>query len=460
MPLLGGKSKATRPKFLLNLRIDELINIPQSSGYCFVRWHLKEGTGSSGHRLAKVSSDDEASLGAHQSHGLTPRVLVENHRARWNYQLEKPIQVKLQVGKNKKLEAKKLVLDVYFEFLETGPKEAGINRAKRTSLEAPNIIKTSNNVYAPKVSGKLHLGSVSLNISEYVRRDEQPLINRFLLKKSKVNSIINVTVQMKLIRGSYDDFDVSKTASGQLPGNVRSGIDDILEDSSDKSSPISSTYQSSQSGSPRSNQYPQSIRGSVRMVNGNMSPLNASVNGSVNGKAQSYMGMTSPSTQGNTISSSINPLVENLYQKTFQLPWDPRPGEFTPKECVEDILQGGNGWARNEKGISLIDIQALKLIEMEVDYKENEQFGANEKMNANKRMEKASSADDYNAMDKREFLEKKQNWSHVSQTQRDKIKNENNEGNAMLEEGEAQLEDFTAEQIKDTKSWTVHRILA
>lgn len=458
MPLLGGKSKATRPKFLLNIRIDELINIPQSSGYCFVRWHLKEGTGLSGHRLARAASDDESNLGGHQSHGTTPRTLVENHRARWNYQLEKPIQVKLQVDKYKKLEAKSLVMDVYFEFLENGSKEAGIARAKRTSLDAPNIVKTSNNVYAPKVSGKLHLGTVSLNISEYVRRDEQPLTNRFLLKKSKVNSIINVTVQMKMIRGTYDDFDVSKSASGQLPGNVRSGIDDILEDSSGRSSPVSSNCQSSPGGSPRSTQYPQSLRGSVRMVNGNLSPLNASGNGS--GKAQSYTGVGSPSTQGNTISSSMNPLVENLYQKTFQLPWDPRPGEFTPKECVEDILQGGNGWARNEKGINLIDIQALKLVEMEVDYQENVQFGANEKISANKRMEKASSADEYNAMDKREFLEKKQNWSHVSQTQRDKIKEENNEENAMLEEGEAQVEDFTADQIKDTKSWKVHRILS
>ena len=59
----------------------------------------------------------------------------------------------------------------------------------------------------------------------------------------------------------------------------------------------------------------------------------------------------------------MSPLIESLYQKTFKLPWDPRPGEFTPRERVEDILQGGNGWAKNEKGINLIDLQALRLNE-------------------------------------------------------------------------------------------------
>lgn len=458
MSLLSGKNKSHRPKFLLNLRIDELINIPQSSGYCYVKWNLKEGTGSTIHRLRNSSEDENDKIG-HQSHGLTPRVPVENHRARWNYQLDKPIQVKLQVDKTRNLEAKRLVLEIYFEFLDQNAQnnpERIAQKPKKTSLDAPNVVRSSNNVYSPKVVGKLQLGTVSLNLAEYVRENEQPITNRFLLKKSKVNSIINVTVQMKLIRGTYEDFLISKASGSQAANGMRLGIDDILDDNSEKSSPVSSTFQGSAGGSPRSNNQGRSVRGSSRLGSGTY----ANGGAGAGSKGQSYMGMGSPSMHGNTISSSMNPLVENLYQKTFQLPWDPRPSEFTPKECVEDILQGGNGWARNEKGISLIDIQALKLVEVELEYQENQRYGANEKMNAAKKMENNTSADEYNAMDKKEFLEKMHSRSSAAQNQTKIIKDENKRGNAITEDGEGQLEDFNAEQIKDAKSWTINRIPA
>ncbi|GAV52170.1 hypothetical protein ZYGR_0AG01610 [Zygosaccharomyces rouxii] len=460
MPLLSSKNKSQRPKFLLYLKIDELINVPQSSGYCYVKWNLKEGTGTSSHRL-RSSGEDENNMIGHQSHGVTPRVAVENHRVRWNYQLQKPIEVKLQVDKTKNLEAKRLVLEIYFELLGNGTENNNGGTAqknKKSSLDASNTGRSPNNVYSPKIASRSQLGTVTLNIAEYVREDEQPVTNRFLLKKSKVNSIINLTLQMKLMRGSYDDFLISKVSSSQLTGGVRSGIDDILDDSSEKSSPVSSTFQSSMSGgggSPRSTHHSRSLRGSLRFGSGNHG--NNSNGGSGN-KAQSYTGMGSPSTHGNTISSSMNPLVENLYQKTFQLPWDPRPGEFTPKECVEDILQGGNGWARNEKGINLIDIQALKLIEMEVEYQENQRYGANEKMNVTKRMD--TSVDEYNSMDKREFLEKMHSWSHTSQNQRRMINDENRRGTPLAEEDEGQSEPINTDQIRDARSWTINRILA
>ncbi|CAR26191.1 hypothetical protein ZYGR_0E01750 [Zygosaccharomyces rouxii] len=461
MPLLSSKNKSQRPKFLLYLKIDELINIPQSSGYCYVKWNLKDGTGTSNHRL-RSSGEDENNMIGHQNHGVTPRVAVEHHRVRWNYQLKKPIEVKLQVDKTRNLEAKRLVLDIYFELLENGNEsnnDGSAQKTKRTSLDIPNAVKSPNNVYSPKVSNRSQLGSVILNIAEYVREDEQPITNRFLLKKSKVNSIINLTLQMKLTRGSYDDFLISKASSSQPAGGVRLGIDDILDDASEKSSPASSTFQGSTSGggSPRSNHHTRSLRSSLRFGSGNHT--NNSNGGSGN-KAQSYMGMGSPSSPGNTTSSSMNPLVEHLYQKTFQLPWDPRPGEFTPKECVEDILQGGNGWARNEKGINLIDIQALKLIEMEVEYQDNQRYGANEKMNATKRMELNTSADEYNSMDKREFLEKMHSWSHTSQNQKRMINNENSRGNALTEGGAGQSEPINADRIRDARTWTINSILA
>lgn len=460
MPLLNSKNKSQRPKFLLYLRIDELINIPQSAGYCYVKWHLKEGTGTSGHRL-RSGGEDENNMIGHQSHGMTPRIAVENHRVRWNYELKKPIEVKLQVDKSRHLESKRLILDVFFEFLEDTTDEnnhIGIPfMNKKASFEASNHSRSATNVYSAKVEGKSQLGCLVLNIADYVSEDEQPCTNRLLLKKSRVNSIINLTLQMKLMRGSYDDFLISKVPSNPLPAGVRSGIDDILDEGSGKSSPASSTFQNPINGSSsRSNHHTRSPRGSLRFSNEGHAN-NPNVSNSENTKTQSYLGMVSPSSPTNTISPSINPLVEDLYQKTFQLPWDPRPGEFTPKECVEDILQGGNGWARNEKGINLIDIQALRFIEKEVEYQENQRYGNNEKINMSKRMDK--NVDDYNSMDKREFLEKMHGWSHISQDRRRRINDVTYNDPSLTEQDRLEAEPMTTDQVRDAKSWTINRIL-
>lgn len=437
MPLLNGKNKSKKPKFLLALRINELINIPQSSGYCYVKWSLKDGTGTSS---SIVGSNGESTAVMNQSHGLTPRVLVENHRARWNYEFDKPLPVKLQVDKNRELQAKKLILDIYFEFLND------VNDLPRrsTSSSSENAKHSTTSAYSQRITGKVLLGTVCLNIAEYVREDEQPVTNRFLLKKSKVNSILNVTVQMRLARGTYNDFHVSKSfTSGQLPGAFRSGIGDILDDASDIASPASSVYQSSIMS-------PQSTR-------------NGNGNGNGNGKVQSTLGgsLTSSGLANNSISASMSPLVDSLYQKTFQLPWDPRPGEFTPRECVEDILQGGNGWAKNEKGVSLIDLQALQLNELESDYYENHKDGPGGVSANTNGSEPQATFTKYDKMDKREFLEKRQNWSHLSYSQRAQRRNggEDDEQDPGFAEKANSAEDLAADKMREAKSWSVNNII-
>lgn len=420
MPLLNGKNKSKKPKFLLTLKINELINIPQSAGYCYVKWHLKEGTGTSS---SFVDSNGEVVSAMNQSHGTTAKIMVENHRARWNYEFDRPLQVKLLVDRNMELMSKALTLEVFFEFTSGS---VG-NRPQRSNSGSSAVKSSSNNVYSQKAAGKVLLGMVSLNIAEYVREDEQPITNRFLLKKSKVNSILNVTVQMKLIRGSYRDFFISKNStSGQLPGGLRSGISDILDDSSDMGSQVSSGYQHSVS-----------------------SPL-----GNKPGYAQSRT-MDSNVTSGdrsNFISASMSPLVDSLYQRTFQLPWDPRPGEFTPRECVEDILQGGNGWAKNEKGIALIDLQALRLNELESDYYDKHRNGQGLGGAEDDGNGTGQNTTDYEHMDKREFLEKRQLWRHrtfqkQNSQQHDSVSNKDSPDNYV--------EDVPNDKIRDAKSWSV-----
>lgn len=442
MQLLNSKSKNRKPKFLLKLRVNELINIPQSSGYCYIKWNLKEGTGTSS---PVVDTNGETKSVMNQSHGLTPKVKVENHRARWNYEFERPLQVKLLVDRNRDLVSKFMVLEVIFEFMNEQhqrkePRKSGLHsHAENHVVEA-----VSNNVYAQRTTGKLLLGVVSLNIAEYVREDEQPVTNRFLLKKSKVNSILNVTMQLSLVRGNYGDFNAVRSfTSGQLPGPFRNGFGDILDDSSDLGSSHSSAYQSS-IGSPQGSRH---IFGTD-----NNHPTGS------NGKPSSNLGssVTSRTMPTTTISTSMGPLVDSLYQKTFQLPWDPRPGEYTPRECVEDILQGGNGWAKNEQGICLIDLQALRLNELENDFFAND---LDENLRTQERTQEniPIGTTNYDRIGKKEFLEKRQNWSHFSQSQRDKLRM----GHEVLaDDRNNSTEEIPVDKVRDARSWSVNNIMA
>lgn len=430
MPLLNGKNKSKKPKFLLSLRINELINIPQSSGYCYVKWHLKEGTGTSSDVF---DSNGEVIPAMNQSHGSTPKVMVENHRARWNFEFEKPLQIKLQVDRNRDLVPKNLSLEVFFEFLSDT--NGGTVKPRRSNSGSSHSAKSgSTNTYSQKITGKILLGVLSLNVADYVREDEQPTTNRFLLKKSKVNSILNVTLQMRLVRGGYKDFQPTRNLiSGQLPGVLRTGFNDILDDSSDMGSPTSSLYQHSMS-SPQSSRFNH-------------------------GKGKTIDNSMTLDITNNSISASMSPLVDSLYQRTFQLPWDPRPGEFTPRECVEDILQGGNGWAKNEKGICLIDLQALRLNEMENDYYESHKNGPGMRNNDDDTSEAARNVTNYDNMDKREYLEKKQIWSHKSSVQKERKKQYEDNGNSGSKEYGEYVEDIPNDKIRDAKSWSVNNIM-
>lgn len=89
---ISNKSKSRRPKFLLSFSITQLTNIPQSSGYCYCKWHLKDGTGASSYTVEQQGQTIDTN---HQSKGVTDRIFVKNHRAKWNYVVDPPIKVKL-----------------------------------------------------------------------------------------------------------------------------------------------------------------------------------------------------------------------------------------------------------------------------------------------------------------------------------------------------------------------------
>ncbi|CCD25223.1 uncharacterized protein NDAI_0E04060 [Naumovozyma dairenensis CBS 421] len=512
MAAFSNKNKERRPKFLLFLKINELVNIPQSSGYCYVKWHLKDGTGISPHpKISSTTNDsiniskrdsnatipngvsssssgsankttnDIDKIAMNQSHGTTPKVLVKHHKVQWNFALSKPLQIKLQVDKSRNLQNKYMKFDVFFEFLDsnsssyctspikcrtstdtnkgTGDDEEDMKKIKRkTSISS--MKSTGSNSYSQKISGKILLGSITIDITEYVKPNEMAFTNRFLLQDSKINSIINVSLQLKIFRGSYNDFNCNKFfTNGQLSNNAQNytsqgdtlqsdrgggggsgGITDILETNSNQSSSnIGNTNTESST--------------SFNMSNGRFTN-NTNNSSRSTGAYTSSATTTSSSFDNNkyiksTISNSMKPLIEKLYEKTFQLSWDPRPNEFTPKECINDILNGGNGWAKNEKGINLIDLQTLQLNEMELEDPSSLNHGAG----AGGHEEEGSNY--FSKMSKKEFLERKRrqlerqnsknksnaminnhsnsnngsNWTHLSPSQREKLRGNDNSNN-------------------------------
>lgn len=483
---IGKSGKDKRPKFLLEFQIKELVNVPQSGGVCYVKWNLKDGTGTSDTTVTGASGESVSVSNVHR--GITNKVSVKRHRAQWNYKLEKPMHVKLHLDKYRKFVPKLLYLEVYFEFTDNKPGAmssvkrddngrrsrsgsgntdsgrdspiAGVKNAidnqannvanafdlKRFSLDTnihtlrmhPSFSSVTNGAncnsnYTQRTSGKVLLGTVKINITEYIKEDESPISNRFLLNDSKVNSILNMTLKMKLTRGSYQDFIVPNAfTSGQLSTSFRGELTGILDGGSERGSPTSSPIPST---------------------------LFSNSGTGTSGVGTRMSSSTQRTRFTNTISAAMSPLVDTLYQKTFQLPWDPRPGEFTPRECVDDILNGGSGWARNEKGVNLIDIEALKINEMEEEYYAKRNVSRPESSTKTayhskdgRTCEKMSEKDlkGFNNMDTREFMEKKREWSKLSQAQRERLRNDDTE-----DEKGGSPENYIIEGMKEARSWTI-----
>ncbi|CCK68664.1 uncharacterized protein KNAG_0B02220 [Huiozyma naganishii CBS 8797] len=454
MTKFGGGSKGKHPKFLLNLQINELVNVPQSSGYCYVKWSFKDGTGTS--RTVGLSGDSRGDYST-QSKGVTAHVPLKHHRAQWNYRLDKPVQIKLQINRDGKLCEKDLVLQIYFEAVSTPSRTdkpvAGVTGASSSSdtsssavssprksiLRTPSLrssqsFELSNrnsvssfspqangsrkNSYTQRVTGTLLLGTVTVNVAEYVRKEEEPITNRFLLKQSKVNSILSVTFQLKVIRGTYRDFKIpSDFSTGQLSSSYQNGISKIFE----RNSSITS------GGSTTGSDLPSMAGGASGLATG--------------ATYVSSRGIT-------TIAGHLNPLINTLHDRTFQLTWDPRPNELTPAECVENILKGGNGWAKNENGVNLIDIQALKL----KDLVENSAGFVSNGPSCD------SNDTAWDNMNNREFLEMKTNsaghdWSHLSSNQRQRMRNgSQSEHEKHYEDQDERIADPI---VRDAKSWTI-----
>ncbi|KAH3683038.1 hypothetical protein WICPIJ_006007 [Wickerhamomyces pijperi] len=284
------------PKFAMELTIKELTNIPKLSGSAYVNWKIK----------------------ATSAHGSTNKSHIHRYKSSWNYSVVETVRI--SIGSKSQLHDKDIKFKVYTQ--------NHVHNATPLHGLKPTLIKhtvSESSINFNKAPGPSHtvdseatcIGTLKINLSEFANYPEGPVSRRYLLEESKINCILSMEISLRLVSGDPKSF---------IPPPVKHrGISSMLGSSEQQSS-----IPGEGSSGIDSNNHDQSI------------------------------GVSASSYYYKKLSIHSDPVLLKLYQKSFQISWDERPGEFTPHECIDDIFHGGDGWAKNEEGDRLIDLNRLQ----------------------------------------------------------------------------------------------------
>lgn len=144
MNFLPLVNKARKPKFEVHLTIYDLNNVPLVTGVSYIKWHLTHSI-SSEHR------------------GRTPKCPILDHRVEYDY--GKVIPVRIGIDKNGSLQECPIEFEILQEFSSSGPVSAG-------GLVGGSVAAATTVVGGGGGTEKIHLGSVRVNLSEYVEESE------------------------------------------------------------------------------------------------------------------------------------------------------------------------------------------------------------------------------------------------------------------------------------------------
>lgn len=233
MSLLIPKNR--RPRFRVNLSIQDLSNVPLVSGLVHVRWHLRDSIRS-------------------EARGKTERSGIKDHKVEWAY--ENSWVARMVIDKDKQLQESIIEFEVYQEMY--GGKE------------------------------RHALGKLDLNLAEYADCTE-PIIRRYLLQQSKVNSTLKLGFSLEQLSGDTD-FRSPDLKKAQVFG----GITGLLSEGKE-----------------------------MRKREGD-------------------------SNYGSNVDSAVEKVAHNLeqdiYRHSLTRQWQARAGELDPADVVDDIFKGGDGW--------------------------------------------------------------------------------------------------------------------
>lgn len=346
-----------KPKFRFDFAINDLSNIPHTSGYSYVDVLIGDGhqsgfraaisslkpvtksTGSGASDEASktrtasstASTDSSSSLVSSSSgniHVRTSRRKIHNFKCSFNYKLS--CNLKFAVKKREDMIGPKFLnLRVYYVVDKT---------------------KSSHNL--------VELGTVKLNLSEYLNFDE-PVTTKHLLQNSKINSLLSLTLGLDELPSDYEfhtqlRIDDSKT-SGQT---TVSGS--LLK--------ISKTTDSN----TRSFNVPQFQRQAVfgglegvmqknqpRTKQGNSSDEESVANSD---RQKSALGKPDDANFGTGTFDNVivDPTISRLYRRVLESTWDPELHsllKYSPEKIVDDIFKSNGQTCRTEmeKDIENVD---------------------------------------------------------------------------------------------------------
>lgn len=219
---------APKPKFKLDLTINELSNIPQVSGHCYIDLHIRDSkrvkslpfkglsllngssSGTSDNEDSEPSrngSNPNSSSGlVHQNndHSIvtstssgtggnisvtTSKRKIQNFECPINIHISCNLKFGLKRRENL-IADKYLLMKIYY----VGEKH------KEFGVHNPN-------------SNKLELGKLEINLAEYLNFNE-PVTSKYLLKDSKINSILSTTIHLTELSANRDfhtELELSET---------------------------------------------------------------------------------------------------------------------------------------------------------------------------------------------------------------------------------------------------------
>ncbi|KAJ4298649.1 hypothetical protein N0V88_003680 [Collariella sp. IMI 366227] len=305
MHFLPLVNKARKPKFDVHLRISDLNNVPLVSGVSLIKWHLPHSI--------------------HREHrGQTPKCPILNHRVEYNY--SRVVPVRIAIDRNNNLSECHIEFDVVQEF-SAGGLAGAAGRDEKITL---GTIRLNLSEYVEESEGVLRDGTTAAAIRESMTSPGSKFSHH--RKRSSLSNVMPAPTTEPSPRSSRDE---ERPSSDVQDGVVRRYL---MQDSK-----INSTLKISilmvQVDGERNYVAPPPKSGAVfggiaGFVAGDaFEPVDPGAN-AAGQMHSSFIGKSRDMFE-----------IQDMYRRALAASWASQPGELPADQCIEDIFAGGEGFA-------------------------------------------------------------------------------------------------------------------
>ncbi|KAF4978756.1 hypothetical protein FZEAL_4917 [Fusarium zealandicum] len=257
--------KARKPKFELHLKIYDLNNVPLVSGQSFIKWHL-----------------DHSMNAEHR--GRSSKCPIANHRVDYSFVVLVP-SIRISIDRNNNLAECPIEFEVVQEFGITEKISLGSVR-----LNLSEYIEESE-AFVKDVSSPGRIRSGSFGVSPTAsgtsrpRRDsdvvDDGIVRRYLMQDSKVNSTLKIGILMVQVDGERS-YIAPPLKTAPVFGGIGGIMSEVVEDDVGPMPSISKPRDAAE--------------------------------------------------------------LQDLYRSVLAASWCRQPTEMSAENVIEDIFSGGNGW--------------------------------------------------------------------------------------------------------------------